>query len=70
MYTYRRETDDECARSWTCRSRESDKTGEICFLPSDQFKNNHRFPSSKTKQQDEDVKETATETKVANVSYH
>ena len=55
MYTYKREPDEESARSWTYRSRESDGTGGICILPSDIYKNNHRF-HSKRKQQDEEVK--------------
>ena len=35
MYTYQREPEEEIAKSWTYRSRESDATGGICFLPSD-----------------------------------
>ena len=49
MYTYPRETDEESTRSWTYRSRESDGTGGICFLPSDQYRNCHQFPSSEKK---------------------
>ena len=70
MYTYQREPDQECARSWTYRSRESDGTRGICVLPSDQHRNSHRFPSSKRKQQDESVKENTNELKVQNVLYH
>ena len=55
MYTYPREPDDESTRSWTYRSRESDGTGRNCFVPSDPYGNNHQFPSSKKKQQDEGV---------------
>ena len=64
MYTYPREPDEETTRSWTYRSRESDETGGICFLPSDLLRNSHRFPSSERKQQDEGV-ETANEIKRA-----
>ena len=56
MYTYRRESDEESARSWTHRPRVSDGTSGICFWPSDRCRNGHRFPSSKGKQQDEGVK--------------
>ena len=49
MYTYPREPDEESTRSWIFGSRESDGTGRICFLPSDQFRNRHQFPSSKKK---------------------
>ena len=58
MCTYQREPDEESASSWTYRSRVSDGTGGICFGPSNRCKNSHRFPSSKTKQQDEGVKIT------------
>ena len=69
MYTYPREPDEESTRSWTYRSRESDGTGGICFLPSDKYRNSHQFTSSKRKQQDEGVK-IANESKVQNVLYH
>ena len=49
MYTYQRDLDEESARSWTYRSRESDGTGGICCGPSDRCKNSHRFPSYKKK---------------------
>ena len=55
MYTYKREPDEGSARSWAYRSRESDGTGRICILPSDRYKNSHRFLSSKGKQQEEGV---------------
>ena len=48
-YTYPREPDEESTRSWTYRSRESDRTGGICFLPSDQYKISHQIPSTKKK---------------------
>ena len=35
MFTYQREPDEESARSWTYRSRVSDRTGGICCGPSD-----------------------------------
>ena len=41
-----REPDEECARSWTSRYRDSDETGGICFLPSGQYISSHQFPSS------------------------
>ena len=69
MYTYQREPYEECARSWTHRSRESGETSRICFMPSGRYKSSHRFPSSKRKQQDEVVKEIANELKVKNVLY-
>ena len=65
--TYKREPDEESARSRTYRSRESDGTGGICVLPSDRYKNSHRFPSSKRRQQDEGVK-IANEVKSAECS--
>ena len=43
MYTYQREPDEESTRSWTHRSRESDGTGGICFLPSDRYRNSLLF---------------------------
>ena len=55
-HAYQRELVEECARSWTDRSRESDGTGGLCFLQSGWYKNSHRFSSSKRKQQDEDVR--------------
>ena len=64
MYTYPRELDEESTRSWTYRSPESDGTGGNCFLPSDRYRNSHRFPSFKRKQQDEGVK-IANESKIA-----
>ena len=63
MSTYQREPDEESTRSWTYRSRKSDGTCGICFLLSDQCRNSHRFPPSKRKQQDEDVKEIPNESK-------
>ena len=69
MYTYQREPEEESTRSWTYRSRESDGTGGICFLLSDQYRDNHRFLSSKRKQQDEGVK-IANELKMQNILYH
>ena len=56
MYTYPPVLDKESTINWTYRSRESDGTGGICFLSSDRFRNSHRFPSYKRKQQDEGVK--------------
>ena len=70
MHTYQREPDEECARSGIYLSQKSNETRGICFLQSDQHKSSHRFRSSKTEQQDDDVKEIATETKVENVLYH
>ena len=70
MHPCPREPDEENTRNWTYRTPESDGTGGICFLPSDQCRNSHRFPSSKRKQQDEGVKEIANELKVRNVKYH
>ena len=70
MYTDQHEPDEECARSWIYRFRESDETGGICFLPSDQFGNSYRFPSSGRKQQDEGVKEIPTKLQEENVLYH
>ena len=70
MYTYPREPDDESTRSWTYRSRESDGTGGICFLPSDHYRNTHQFPSFKRNKQDEGVKEIPNESKMQNVLYH
>ena len=69
MYTYQREPEEECARSWTYTSRESDETGGICFMPSGWCKRSHRFPSSKRKREDEGVKRIATELKEENVLY-
>ena len=70
MYAYPREPDEENIGSSTYISRESDGTGGICFLPSDQCTNSHQFPSSKRKQQDEGVKVIPNESKVQNVIYH
>ena len=70
MYTYQREPHGECARSWTHRSPELDETGGNYFSPSSRHKLSHRFPSSKRKQQDEVVEETATELKLEIVLYH
>ena len=70
MQTYQREPDEESARSWTYSFRESDEAGGFWFLPSDQYKSSHQFPSSKISQRDEHVKEIATEIKVENVLYH
>ena len=64
MYTYPHEPDEGYAGSWTYSFREPDETSGICFLPNVQYKGGHRFPSSKIKQQDEDVIEIATEIKV------
>ena len=50
MYTYPREPDEESTRSWTYRSRESDGTGGIFFLPSDRYRISDQFPSSEKKQ--------------------
>ena len=47
--------DEKRAISGTYRSRQSDGTGGICFLPSGRCKDSHRFPS-KRKQLDEGVK--------------
>ena len=66
---HQREPEEESRRNWTYISRESDATGGICFLPSDQYKSRQRFPSSKRKQQGEGVK-IANELKVQNVFYH
>ena len=70
MHTYQREPDEECGRSWTSKNWESDQLSGICFLPSGEYKSSHRFPSSEIKQQDQCVKEIATEIKVQNVFYH
>ena len=70
MYTYQREPDEKSTRSWTYRSRESDGTGGISFLPSDRYRKSHRFPSSKRKQQDEGLRRIAGELKVQNVLNH
>ena len=70
MQTYQREPNDKCARSWTYRFRRSIEAGEICFLPSGQYRSSHRFPSSKLKQQDDHVKEIATALKREIVLYH
>ena len=64
MHMYQCEPDEECARSWTYKLRESDEAGRIFFMPSGQYKSSYRFPSSKIKQQDEDMKEITTEIKV------
>ena len=70
MHTYQREPNEVWARSWTYRFWESGESGQICFLPLGQCRSSHLFPSSKIKQQDQHVKELATEIKVKNVLYH
>ena len=70
MHTYQREPDEESAGSWTYRFQRSSEPGGICYLPSGQNRDNNRFPSSETKQQDEHVKESQTESKVENLIYH
>ena len=47
MHTYPREPDEGSTRSWTYRSRESDVTGGICLVPSDQYRNSHQSSSKK-----------------------
>ena len=63
MHTYQREPNKERARSWTDSFRQADETCGNCFLSYGQYKSSYRFHSSKTKQQDEYVKESATEKK-------
>ena len=70
MHRSQREPDEECARSWTYKLQGSGQTAEICFLPSGENRSSHRFPSCKKLQQDEHVKESATEMEVENVLYH
>ena len=70
MHTHQREPDEEYARSWTYRFRESIETGGISFLPSGQNKSSRRFSSSETKQQDEDRKKIAEEIKFEILFYH
>ena len=70
IYTYQREPDEECARSWTYRSRESDETSRNRFLPSGQYKSSHRLLSSKLEQQYEYGKDIRTEINVENILYH
>ena len=70
MYTYQRDLEEERSRSWTHRLRGSGERSEIWFSPCGRNQSSLRFPSSKTKQQHEQMKEIAIGTKMENILHH